>query len=405
MKRSRRQRDKEIESPSGEDGTSAATPSDSQNDDTAYETDLTELDDPTHVRKRFRSDEKTALGPGFSSDVGGLYEDPLDEGGVDLSEIPEDFDKAPGTIERRERIESRWKRYCASQVRSRPKEQKWHEVEGALRQASNNDMYRFLRWCLQLARGEDGRHIKGIQKASTLETDWKNLRLYYQKLTKITIKDEDGSEIQRGMKWLVKEFDLDTQPGKKTPVYIEDIAPFNETILSTQEKKFHLGFQRIQYLYSASKKRHVEFTVQRLADFSLERSSRRPTRAYDRTYSRGDQKIPRSDQIQRLRVAGAFGPGKVWLTELVKDIPTIQRTTQMSKSAISTLLVTFGEIYGWKRAFYAYQFRYRSGKVLNKSGNPHTFLNHYHPLQINTDIIQIIYGLDPDVELMRAVTQ
>lgn len=48
------------------------------------------------------------------------------------------------------------------------------------------------------------------------------------------------------MKYLVQEFGLDTQPAKKTPVYIEDIGPFNETILSTQEKKFHLGFQRIQ---------------------------------------------------------------------------------------------------------------------------------------------------------------
>lgn len=48
------------------------------------------------------------------------------------------------------------------------------------------------------------------------------------------------------MKYLVQEFCLDTQPGKKTPVYIEDIGPFNETILSTQEKRFHLGFQRIQ---------------------------------------------------------------------------------------------------------------------------------------------------------------
>lgn len=50
----------------------------------------------------------------------------------------------------------------------------------------------------------------------------------------------------QGMKYLVQEFGLDTQPGRKTPVYIEDIGPFNETILSTQEKKFHLGFQRIQ---------------------------------------------------------------------------------------------------------------------------------------------------------------
>lgn len=82
-------------------------------------------------------------------------------------------------------------------MRNKPNEPKWREVEEALHQASNNDMYRFLRWCLQLDRGENGRHIKGIQKASTLETDWKNLRLYYQKLTKIIINDEDGSEIRR----------------------------------------------------------------------------------------------------------------------------------------------------------------------------------------------------------------
>jgi hypothetical protein len=40
----------------------------------------------------------------------------------------------------------------------------------------------------------------------------------------------------------------------------------------------------------------------------------------------------------------------------------------MSKSAMSTLLVTFGEIRGWKGAFHAHQFRYGSGKVINESG-------------------------------------
>lgn len=55
-------------------------------------------------------------------------------------------------------------------------------------------------------------------------------------------------------------------------------------------------------------------------------------------------------------------------TELVNGTPTIQRTVPMSKSAMSTLLVTFGEIRGWKGAFHAHQFRYGSGKVLNESG-------------------------------------
>ena len=40
----------------------------------------------------------------------------------------------------------------------------------------------------------------------------------------------------------------------------------------------------------------------------------------------------------------------------------------MPKSTISTLLVIFGEIRGWKGAFHAYQFRYRSSKVINESG-------------------------------------
>ncbi|KAJ6067943.1 uncharacterized protein N7446_004980 [Penicillium canescens] len=466
MKRSRHQRTRNQESDSGGDDIIAVTSSDSERGDATYETDLTELEDVSSPRKRLRPDENLALEPEVSYDAGELYEDPLDEGGVDLSEIPEDFDKAPGTIERRERIESRWKRYCVSQVRNRPNEPKWREAEKALRQASNNDMYRFLRWCLQLERGEDGRHIKGINKASTFETDWKNLRCYYQKLTKIVIKDEDGSEIRRGMKYLVQEFGLDTQPGKKTPVYIEDVGPFNETILSTQEKKFHLGFQRIQ--------RPVESAVQGPADLPPEGSPWRPTRPYDRTYSRRDKKFLGLTKLTTFALPEiVYGPSLVicphtllfgvlfharafrnqgltskaqlrklfiskgceqllvpldpkkseWYifckTELIMGVPTIQRTIQMPKSTMSTLLVTFGEIRGWKGAFHAHQFRYGSGKVINESGwvskeqhmlimkhaSPHTFLNHYHPLQIDTDMIRVICGLDPDVELMRAVTR
>lgn len=40
-----------------------------------------------------------------------------------------------------------------------------------------------------------------------------------------------------------------------------------------------------------------------------------------------------------------------------------------------------------------------------KHASPRTFLDHYHPLQIDTDMIWVICGLDPDVELMRAVTR
>ncbi|KAL3255990.1 hypothetical protein ABHI18_007893 [Aspergillus niger] len=230
MKRSRSRRNRTLGSAYGEDDITATTTSDfDEQSDATYETDLTEPDDL-----------------GLSGDSGEVYDDLLDDDGVDLSEIPEDFDKALGMIERRERIESRWKRYCASQRINKPNEVKWREPEEALRKASNNDMYRFLGWCLKLDRGKNGRRLKCIHKASSLNMDWKNLRGYYQKLTKIKINDEDGSDVRRGMKYLVQEHGLDTQPGKKTPVYIEDIGPLNETILSTQEKKFYLGFQCIQ---------------------------------------------------------------------------------------------------------------------------------------------------------------
>lgn len=44
------------------------------------------------------------------------------------------------------------------------------------------------------------------------------------------------------MRYLVDKRGLDKQPRANVPVYIEDMIPFNETILQTREKRFHLGF-------------------------------------------------------------------------------------------------------------------------------------------------------------------
>jgi hypothetical protein len=118
MKRSRPRRNRKLGSDCAEDDTTTTTTSDSdEQGDATYETDLTELDDAPSSRKRLRSDENcSALEPGFSGDLREFYDDPLDDDGVDLSEIPEDFDKAPGTIERRERIEGRWKRSAIAEI-------------------------------------------------------------------------------------------------------------------------------------------------------------------------------------------------------------------------------------------------------------------------------------------------
>lgn len=92
--------------------------------------------------------------------------------------------------------------------KTEPNVQKWGDPEEALRQASNNDLYRFLGWSLKLKRGKNGRRNKGIHKSSSLNTDWKNLRGYYQKLTKSKIDDIDGSEVRRVSSMNHYSFDL-----------------------------------------------------------------------------------------------------------------------------------------------------------------------------------------------------
>ena len=118
MKRSRPRRNRKLGSDCAEDDITTTTTSDSdEQGDATYETDLTEPDDALSSRKRLRSDEnRSALGLGLSNDVEEFYDDPLDDDGIDLSEIPEDFDKALSTIERRERIETRWKRLVMTEI-------------------------------------------------------------------------------------------------------------------------------------------------------------------------------------------------------------------------------------------------------------------------------------------------
>jgi hypothetical protein len=118
MKRSRSQRSRKLGTACGEDDITATSTSDSgEQGDATYETDLTEADDSPSARKRLRSDENcSALELGLPGELAEYYDDPLDDDGVDLSEIPEDFDKAPGTIERRERIETRWKRLVMTEI-------------------------------------------------------------------------------------------------------------------------------------------------------------------------------------------------------------------------------------------------------------------------------------------------
>jgi hypothetical protein len=49
-----------------------------------------------------------------------------------------------------------------------------------------------------------------------------------------------------------------------------------------------------------------------------------------------------------------------------------------------------------------------SGKQLTlilKHADCHTFVNHYHPTEVETNMRQILYGLNPDLAFMRAIWQ
>ncbi|KAL2366396.1 hypothetical protein RJZ56_000655 [Blastomyces dermatitidis] len=71
------------------------------------------------------------------------------------------------------------------------------------------------------------------------------------------------------------------------------------------------------------------------------------------------------------------------------------------------------------RKLFSHRFRYGSGKILNESGwvseeqrmlimkhaDRRTFIDHYHPRTVGTEMIRTICGLDPDKEMMRSVAR
>ncbi|KAI1829031.1 hypothetical protein DTO027I6_10258 [Penicillium roqueforti] len=173
------------------------------------------------------------------------YQVPDDDTDEDLAQVPEDYGRSNKTKKLKLRLKERWAWYCEMKAMEPSTIHKWGVAEDALREASPNDMHRFLNWCLKLEYSPDGRRQKGYTKASALEADWKYFRIYYQRVTKTEMSKEMGEAVRTGMRYLVDKRGLDKQPRANVPVYIEDMIPFNETILQTREKRFHLGFQRI----------------------------------------------------------------------------------------------------------------------------------------------------------------
>lgn len=55
-----------------------------------------------------------------------------------------------------------------------------------------------------------------------------------------------GANETQGIRKLIDKFGLNQQERGKEPVYVQDLTELNETILRTQERRFHFGYERIQ---------------------------------------------------------------------------------------------------------------------------------------------------------------
>ncbi|EDN02645.1 predicted protein [Histoplasma mississippiense (nom. inval.)] len=174
------------------------------------------------------------------------YKDPLDDTDEDLSDVPSDYGGSKQTKKLKLRARDRWQRYCAAKASEPAADPQWFDAKEALQRASAKDLHRFWNWVLgKLERGKGGRKLKGTKKTSSLKSDWKYFQGYYRKVTGNGISEKMSEDVRRGMRSLADKHSLDNQPRENIPVYIEDMVPFNQTILRTREKRFHLGLQRL----------------------------------------------------------------------------------------------------------------------------------------------------------------
>ncbi|KAF3405616.1 hypothetical protein DPV78_003450 [Talaromyces pinophilus] len=176
---------------------------------------------------------------------GRAYQDPDVDTTARLSDIDPDFNKAAGTKKLRDRVIDRWHRFCQKNLEREPDCAQWSDPENALRQASADCIFQFLKWCFKLEYGIDGRKLPGYGQAGTFNTDWKYFRIYYQDVSGRKMDKAMEKSLRTGRQWLIKENELGTQPRDNVPVYIDDMITFNETILQTRKKRFFLGIQRI----------------------------------------------------------------------------------------------------------------------------------------------------------------
>ncbi|KAF7587244.1 hypothetical protein BBP40_007516 [Aspergillus hancockii] len=357
-------------------------------------------------------------------------DDPDDDTEEDLADVPLDYGRGPKTKQRGERIEQRWRKYCRVKAAELDTSPKWNNPSKALEEMTPNDVHRFFNYCGKLRYGVDGRRLKRIKKASALRAEWKSFQGYYRRVTRQSIRKEDCEEINAGLRKLIDKWELDKEEREKTPVYVQDLTEFNETTLRTQEKRFHVGYERIQLclftmvgIYTVNRLqallslqfKHLRFSIQRdpLGGPPIPLVEIRAVyvKQFLGTAQHNNFPFPEiiddpslifsphvflfgilfwlqafeapiltsMEDLRKLLVEGGRQQMELPLkpdiaeryifcmTREVKEKVIIQWDEPINESTMSGRLKSLGEIHGWLHSFFAHRFRYGGGKMLNKS--------------------------------------
>lgn len=149
----------------------------------------------------------------------------------------EDEDYSDGSLLLLDMIEGNFHRYC-KYVRKDPAR--------VMQAVSRRTLKAFFEWILNQRQGKGGRRLAGIQSASTLGTYWKVFRLVYERATGEKIEGKMNRHMHRVLRKLAKKYKLTRKKREKTAMYVEDLAEYLQTNLTTMKKRFTHGRQRMQ---------------------------------------------------------------------------------------------------------------------------------------------------------------
>jgi hypothetical protein len=209
------------------------------------------------------------------------FKDPAGDTDEDLSKVPEDFNRPKGTKKLGRQLKDHWAlsvslvlrqwknverairltesaSYCLAKVKGPMAHSKWGNPKEALCQASPDDMYRFLNWCFKFQFNPNGHRLKGYNKFSALEEDWKysesttsrSLGMRWTRWARpfttciLPNRTQCHSSGESHLIWIDRVYCtwLTSTAWINSCVrmfqfYIEDMVPFNWTILQTRERQ------------------------------------------------------------------------------------------------------------------------------------------------------------------------